>query len=193
MPRTKTTKNPAAPAADPSSPAAIAAVPSATPASAPAAASAPARPLAPDFALEADDGSIFRLSEHRGQAVVLYFYPKDNTPGCTREACAFQQSLADLAARGALVVGVSRDSRVTHQGFKKKQGLTFPLLTDKDAAVHRLFGAWGEKTMYGRTSEGALRTTVIIDAEGRLARVFRAVKVDGHAGEVLGALAPSAG
>jgi peroxiredoxin Q/BCP len=172
MPSTKTTKK--APATAPTSP-----LPAATP---------PARPLAPDFTLPADDGAPFCLSDRRGQVVVLYFYPKDNTPGCTREACAFQEHLAALTARGALVVGVSRDSAVTHRGFKQKQGLTFPLLTDKDGAVHRLFEAWGEKKLYGRVSEGPLRTTIIIDQEGRIAREFRAVKVDGHADEVLAAL-----
>ena len=143
---------------------------------------------APEFKLVADDGREVSLAELRGKKVVLYFYPKDNTPGCTREACDFQASLAALKKKGAVVFGVSRDSSVVHQGFKKKQGLTFPLLTDADGEVHGAYGAWGDKVMYGKTIHGALRTTVIIDEKGKIAKVFPRVRVDGHAAAVLDAL-----
>lgn len=120
---------------------------------------------------------------------MLYFYPKDDTPGCTREACAFQEALSALAARGAAVVGVSRDAPSRHLRFKAKYGLTFPLLSDLEGEVHRAYGAWGVKKLYGRESIGPLRTTVIVDPAGKVARVFANVRVDGHAEQVLEALA----
>lgn len=143
---------------------------------------------APDFKLQTDDGSTVSLSDFAGKSVVLYFYPKDNTPGCTREACSFQENLDAIRQRGAVVLGVSRDSPKTHAGFKAKHGLGFPLLSDPDASVHKAYGAWGTKTMYGKEMTGALRSTVLIDPSGRIAKRFPIVKVDGHTGDVLASL-----
>ena len=140
------------------------------------------------FSLTADDGSTVKLSDFAGKRVVLYFYPKDDTPGCTRQACAFRDNIDAIRERGAVVLGVSRDSQRAHTNFKNKYDLNFPLLVDPDASVHKAYGAWGLKTNYGKTSEGVLRTTVIIDEEGRIARRFPNVKVDGHADAVLAAL-----
>jgi peroxiredoxin Q/BCP len=120
--------------------------------------------------------------------VVLYFYPKNNTPGCTREAIAFQGAAAAFKQRGAVVFGVSRDSIGSHCGFKEKQGLRFALLSDPDSKVHKLYGAYGDKMMYGKKITGALRTTAIIAPDGKLARLFSNVKVDGHADAVLAAI-----
>jgi len=147
-----------------------------------------ARPEAPGFKLTADDGSTVSLADFAGKSVVLFFYPKDNTPGCTREACAFQENLDALREKGAVILGVSRDSTKSHVGFKSKFGLAYPLLSDPDAAVHKAYGAWGTKTSYGRETTGALRSTVIIDPSGRIAKRFPSVKVDGHADQVLAAL-----
>lgn len=147
-----------------------------------------ARPQAPDFKLVADDGSTVSLGDLKGKSVVLFFYPKDNTPGCTREACAFQENLDAIRKKGAVILGVSRDSTKSHVGFKSKFGLAFPLLSDPDAEVHKAFGAWGTKTSYGRETTGAIRSTVIIDANGRIAKRFPNVKVDGHVKQVLDAL-----
>jgi peroxiredoxin Q/BCP len=147
-----------------------------------------ARPEAPGFKLTADDGSTVSLADFAGKSVVLFFYPKDNTPGCTREACAFQENLDALREKGAVLLGVSRDSTKSHVGFKSKFGLAYPLLSDPDAAVHKAYGAWGTKTSYGRETTGALRSTVIIDPSGRIAKRFPSVKVDGHADQVLAAL-----
>jgi peroxiredoxin Q/BCP len=147
-----------------------------------------ARPQAPDFKLAADDGSTVSLADLTGKSVVLFFYPKDNTPGCTREACAFQENLAAIRKKGAVILGVSRDSTKSHVGFKSKFGLAFPLLSDPDAAVHKAYGAWGTKTSYGRETTGAIRSTVIIDPNGRIAKRFPSVKVDGHVKQVLDAL-----
>ncbi|MDI1443447.1 thioredoxin-dependent thiol peroxidase [Polyangium sp. 6x1] len=144
---------------------------------------------APSFSLLSDAGKTVSLADFAGKRVVLYFYPKDDTPGCTREACAFQDNLATLQSKGAVVLGVSRDSVNSHVKFKTKYNLGFPLLADTDGVVHRAYGAWGTKTNYGRTFEGALRTTVIIDEQGRIAKRFANVKVDGHADQVLAALA----
>ncbi len=146
------------------------------------------RVSAPSFELVADDGTKVSLKSLAGKKVVLYFYPKDNTPGCTREACAFQDKLSDIKKRGAVVIGVSRDSSKSHQGFKTKYELSFPLLSDPDVSVHKAFGAYGMKTSYGKTTEGVLRSTVIIDEQGRIAKRFATVKVDGHADQVLAAL-----
>jgi peroxiredoxin Q/BCP len=147
-----------------------------------------ARPQAPDFKLAADDGSTISLADLTGKSVVLFFYPKDNTPGCTREACAFQENLAAIRKKGAVILGVSRDSTKSHVGFKSKFGLAFPLLSDPDAAVHKAYSAWGTKTSYGRETTGAIRSTVIIDPNGRIAKRFPTVKVDGHVKQVLDAL-----
>jgi peroxiredoxin Q/BCP len=148
---------------------------------------------APAFALESDAGKQVRLGDFAGRALVLYFYPRDNTPGCTREAIAFSAAAARFAAAGASVVGVSRDSVKSHGSFRDKHALTIPLLSDPDLAVHKAFGAWGEKTMYGKKVEGTIRSTFVIGPDGKIARVFSPVKVDGHADAVLDALgAPAA-
>ena len=145
--------------------------------------------LAPDFALVADDGRTIRLKDLRGKRVVLYFYPRDDTPGCTVEACGFRDALPDVSAAGAVVLGVSRDDTASHVRFKEKFGLNFPLLSDPDAAVHRAYGAWGEKVLYGKKSIGVIRSTVLIDETGRVSKHWPRVKADGHAAEVLAALA----
>jgi peroxiredoxin Q/BCP len=143
---------------------------------------------APSFSLPADSGQEVTLAGQKGKWVVLYFYPRDNTPGCTREAIAFQGAAAAFKQRGAVVLGVSRDSIASHCGFKEKQGLRFPLLSDPDSKVHKLYGAYGDKVMYGKKVTGALRTTALISPQGKLARIFSNVKVDGHAEAVLAAI-----
>jgi peroxiredoxin Q/BCP len=120
--------------------------------------------------------------------VVLYFYPKDDTSGCTTEACEFRDSWKDVQQSGAVVLGVSPDPVTSHQKFKQKYQLPFPLLADTDHRVADAYGAWGEKSMYGRKYRGILRTTFLIDPEGRIARVFEKVRPEGHAAEVLAAL-----
>ena len=144
---------------------------------------------APDFTLEADDGSKVRLSQLRGSPVVLYFYPKDDTPGCTREACSFRDLQSELASAGAKVFGVSPDSLESHGKFRDKFKLNFPLLSDPDHKVAEAYGAWREKNMYGKKSIGIQRSTFLIDASGNVAKVWRSVKVDGHDQQVIKALA----
>jgi len=143
---------------------------------------------APDFTLPADDGSKVKLSALRGSPVVLYFYPKDDTPGCSREACAFRDRKQSLAKLGAKVFGVSADDLASHEKFRDKFQLNFPLLSDVDHKVAEKYGAWREKNLYGRKSMGIQRSTFLIDAEGRLAKVWRKVNVDGHDEEVIEAL-----
>ncbi len=143
---------------------------------------------APDFTLTDDQGEQVTLSDFRGKKVVLYFYPKDNTPGCTTEACGFRDSHAQLLAKGAVVLGVSPDTVKSHQGFKLKFALPFHLLSDPDHVVAEQYGAWGEKKNYGKTYFGILRTTFIIDEQGKIAKVFEKVKAEGHDAEVLAAL-----
>jgi peroxiredoxin Q/BCP len=143
---------------------------------------------APEFSLPADDGKTVALKDLRGSPVVLYFYPKDDTPGCTKEACQFRDSWKDVEQAGAVVLGVSPDSVTSHEKFKQKYNLPFPLLADVDHQVATAYGAWGEKSRYGRTYQGILRTTFLINREGRVARVFENVKPEGHAAEVLAAL-----
>jgi len=144
---------------------------------------------APNFTLVADDGRRVSLRDFRGRKIVLYFYPKDDTPGCTVEACAFRDNMEALASKDAIVLGVSRDDTASHVRFKKKYGLTFPLLSDPDAAVHRAYGAWGTKVLYGKETEGVIRSTVLIDEKGRVAKHWPRVKAEGHAAEVLEAIA----
>lgn len=143
---------------------------------------------APDFTLPSDTAGEVSLSALRGQPVVLYFYPKDNTPGCTTQACDFRDRLERAQAKGATVLGVSRDSLRRHANFRAKYDLNFPLLTDPEGEVHALYGAWGEKKMYGRTSIGPIRTTVLIDAAGNIAQVWPKVRVKGHVDKVIEAL-----
>ena len=144
---------------------------------------------APAFTLTADDGTKVRLTDLKGRPVVLYFYPRDDTPGCTREACAFRDQQARLKKRGAVVLGVSTDSVESHAKFREKYGLNFPLLADVEHEVAEKYGAWREKNMYGKKSMGIQRSTFLIDAEGKVAKVWKKVRVDGHDAQVLEALA----
>lgn len=143
---------------------------------------------APTFTLPADDGSKVRLSDLAGQPVVLYFYPRDDTPGCTREACAFRDQQATLKKLGAVVLGVSRDSIESHGKFRDKYRLNFPLLADADHQVAEKYGAWREKNMYGKKSMGIQRSTFLIGPDGKVAKVWKQVKVDGHDEQVLDAV-----
>ena len=137
---------------------------------------------APAFTLTADDGQKVRLSDLKGQPVVLYFYPRDDTPGCTREACSFRDQHATLKKLGAQVMGISTDSIESHGKFRDKYDLNFPLLSDPEHAVAEKYGAWREKNMYGKKSMGIQRSTFLIGADGKVAKVWKAVKVDGHDG-----------
>jgi peroxiredoxin Q/BCP len=143
---------------------------------------------APKFELESDSGAKVSLGDFAGKHLVLYFYPKDNTPGCTREAQAFTEAVAKIRRMGAEVVGVSKDSIKSHCSFRDKYALKFPLLSDPELKLHKAFGAWGEKTMYGKKVEGTLRSTFIIGPDGKVAKVFPSVKVDGHVDAVIEAL-----
>jgi peroxiredoxin Q/BCP len=143
---------------------------------------------APEFSLPSTTGNRITLSEFRGRRVVLYFYPKDDTPGCTMEACAFRDNLSRIESKDAVIFGVSLDDELSHQRFAQKYNLTFPLLSDIDAAVSRRYGTYKEKNLYGRTFWGIERTTFVIDREGKVENVFRRVKVEGHADEVLATL-----
>jgi thioredoxin-dependent peroxiredoxin len=144
---------------------------------------------APDFALPSDTGETVSLQGLEGKTVVLYFYPKDDTPGCTTEACEFRDSWKAVQKSGAVVLGVSPDGVESHRKFRAKFKLPYPLLADEDHAVADAYGAWGEKSMYGRKYYGILRTTFIIDGAGLVRRVFEKVKPAGHAAEVLEAVA----
>jgi peroxiredoxin Q/BCP len=143
---------------------------------------------APAFTLTADDGRKVRLADLKGRPIVLYFYPKDDTPGCTKEACAFRDRRANLEQLGAQVFGVSPDDVASHGRFRDKYGLNFPLLADPDHAVAEKYGAWREKNMYGKKSMGVQRSTYLIDADGKVARVWKRVQVDGHDQQVIEAL-----
>jgi thioredoxin-dependent peroxiredoxin len=143
---------------------------------------------APPFALPSNEGRTVRLGDLRGKPVVLYFYPKDDTPGCTKEACSFRDAWSEIQETGAVVLGVSPDDAASHEKFRAKYRLPFPLLSDPDHAVADAYGAWGEKSMYGRKYEGILRTTFLIDGTGVVRRVFEKVRPDGHADEVLAAV-----
>ena len=143
---------------------------------------------APDFTLAADDGTKVKLSAQKGHPVVLYFYPKDDTPGCTREACAFRDQHLELKQRGAKIFGVSPDGVASHEKFRDKFHLNFPLLADTDHQVAEKYGAWREKNLYGKKSMGIQRSTFLIDADGQVAEVWKKVSVDGHDAQVLAAL-----
>jgi len=140
--------------------------------------------MAPDFTLETDSGKPLSLHELRGKKVVLYFYPKDDTPGCTKEACELRDAFPRFATAGAVILGVSPDSVSSHADFKAKFELPFTLLSDTNHAMAEQYGVWVEKTMYGRKRWGVARTTFIIDRDGRVAKVFHKVKPEGHAAEV---------
>lgn len=142
---------------------------------------------APPFNLDSDEGGKVSLRDFGDKTLVLYFYPRDNTPGCTRQAQAFTATKRAIEGAGGAVVGVSRDSLKSHQSFRQKCGLGITLLSDPDLAVHKAYGAWGEKTMYGKKVEGVLRSTFLVKG-GKIVRVFPNVKVDGHAEAVLAAL-----
>jgi peroxiredoxin Q/BCP len=144
---------------------------------------------APDFDLEADDGSRVKLRDLAGRKVVLYFYPKDDTPGCTTQACDFRDAAPRFLGMDAEIFGVSPDSVESHVKFKTKFGLTFPLLSDPDRAVSEAYGVWRKKSLYGRTFFGVERSTFLIDRRGVVVRVWRKVRVKGHAEEVASAVA----
>lgn len=147
---------------------------------------------APAFALQTAEGQTVRLADFKGQRVVLYFYPKDDTPGCTKEACAFRDTLSAFTQAGVVVLGISADTPASHARFRDKFQLTFPLLSDPGAKVAEAYGVWKQKLLYGRSFLGIERTTFLIDEQGRIAHVFSKVKVDGHVDEVLTALGVSA-
>jgi len=146
---------------------------------------------APDFTLSSDSGERVTLSDFRGRPVVLYFYPKDDTPGCTTQACGIRDAYGELAQTGAVVLGVSPDDVSAHARFKEKYGLPFTLLADPQHEVAELYGVWGEKRFRGRTYLGVRRTTFLVAPDGTVARVLRDVKPATHAEDVLAALAPS--
>ena len=143
---------------------------------------------APDFSVVDDSGKKTKLSDLKGKKVVLYFYPKDDTPGCTKEACNFRDGIGAIKKQGAIVLGVSADSVESHKKFKSKFDLNFPLLADTDKKIVEDYGVWKEKSMYGKTYMGIERTTFIIDKSGKISHIFPKVKVDKHYDEVLEAL-----
>ncbi|HEX6900854.1 MAG TPA: thioredoxin-dependent thiol peroxidase [Thermoanaerobaculia bacterium] len=143
---------------------------------------------APDFSLSDDNGRQVKLSDFRGSPVVLYFYPQDDTPGCTKEACAFRDRSAELQAKGAVVLGVSPDDVASHGQFRDKYSLNFPLLADAGHKVAERYGAWREKNMYGKVTLGIQRSTFLIDGDGKVRKLWKKVNVDGHDEQVLKAL-----
>ena len=143
---------------------------------------------APAFTLFGDNGKKVSLADFRGKKVVVYFYPRDNTPGCTRESCAFRDGLSEIKRKGGEVLGVSTDSVASHKGFKQKYGLNFPLLSDSEKKISLAYGVWKLKSLYGRTYMGLERSTFLINEEGLISKVFPKVRVDGHVDEVLAAL-----
>ncbi len=140
---------------------------------------------APDFAVKNQDGADVKLSDFRGQKIVLYFYPKDDTPGCTKEACSLRDNFAEFEKRGIKILGVSTDSEKSHQKFISKYELPFTLLADTDHAVADAYASYGEKTFMGKNYMGVLRRTFLIDEQGKIVKIFDKVKVEEHAAEVL--------
>ena len=141
--------------------------------------------MAPSFTLEGSDGKTHSLEDFRGKRVVLYFYPKDSTPGCTKEACSLRDAKIALEEKGAVIIGISKDSVSSHNKFIEKQGLNFLLLSDPNHAVMESYGAWGEKIMYGKKTEGCIRSTFIIGPDGIITKVFGKVSVNTHGEDVL--------
>ena len=141
--------------------------------------------LAPAFSGQTDLGNTISLKDFRGKWLILYFYPKDQTPGCTVEACDFRDAFKDLKDAGALILGVSKDSVESHQKFVEKQKLNFPLLSDADGKICEAYGAWQEKSLYGRKFMGIVRCSFLINPEGRIAKVYPKVRVEGHVAEIL--------
>ena len=140
---------------------------------------------APAFTLIDADGKKVSLSSFGGHKVVVYFYPRDDTPGCTKEACQFNDALSQFEGLGIPVIGISPDKAASHVRFRDKYGLQFPLLSDPDHTVMEKYGAWGEKTMYGKPTTGVIRSTFLINEKGKVARAWYGVKADGHAAKVL--------
>jgi len=140
---------------------------------------------APTFSLPSGDGTTLSLKNFKGKKVILYFYPKDNTSGCSKEACSFQENLSALKKKGAVLLGVSADGVGSHAKFASKYNLSFPLLSDEKKEILKAYGVWKEKSMYGRKYMGIERTTVVIDERGTIAHIFPKVKVEGHTKEVL--------
>jgi thioredoxin-dependent peroxiredoxin len=140
---------------------------------------------APDFEAKDQDGNLIRLSDLKGKKVILYFYPKDNTPGCTAQACNLRDNYEALQNAGYVVLGISSDSEKSHKKFIEKQNLPFPLLADVDLKVHEAYGTWVEKSMYGRTYMGTARTTFIIDEEGKIEEIIDKVKTKEHTNQIL--------
>jgi peroxiredoxin Q/BCP len=143
---------------------------------------------APDFSAATSGGGKLSLADFKGKNVILYFYPKDDTPGCTKEACAFRDGFAEFQKRGAVVLGVSTDSAATHDKFVEKFKLPFPLLADEDKKIVNAYGVWGDKSFLGRIYQGTRRVTFLIDGDGRIKKIWPKVKPDQHAAEVLAEL-----
>lgn len=141
--------------------------------------------VAPEFALPDGEGKLVRLADFRGQRVVLYFYPRDNTPGCTKEACGFRDAYAEYLANGAIVLGISTDNAKSHKKFATKFDLPFPLLCDEDAQVATVYESYGLKKFMGKEYLGVSRNTFVIGADGRIEKIYRKVKPDAHAAEIL--------
>lgn len=139
----------------------------------------------PEFSLPDQNGRVFNSKDYIGKPLVIYFYPKDNTPGCTKEACSFRDSYGEYEKRGVTVVGISADSPVSHEKFVQKFNLPFILLADTEKKVLKAFGAWGEKKLYGKVYEGIIRSTFVIGSDGTVKKVFPKVSPEGHASEVL--------
>ena len=139
----------------------------------------------PPFSLTLDTGEAITDKDLKGQTTVLYFYPKDDTPGCTKEACAFRDGFSKFKRRGIRILGVSKDSVASHVKFRKKYSLPFELISDPDVELAKAFGAWGEKNMYGKKTMGVIRSTFVIDEKGKIARVYPKVKPDEHADQIL--------